>query len=165
MEVESRWMPGDPVDWRTGAYDPSAIRLRSHCSTFVAAACARFDVYILRPPEHSEWLLSNAQCEWLEHEGAGHGWQRVENAATAQRLANRGHVVVAGYQNPNDDKSGHIAVVRPSTKSRAMIETEGPDVIQAGAVNCVQTTAKNAFRFHRGAWSRGEIRYYSHRGR
>jgi hypothetical protein len=162
MEVERRWLPGDPVDWRTGAYDSTSIPLKSHCSAFVAAVCARFDVYILRPPEHPEWLLSNAQCDWLEREGAEHGWWRVDDPVIAQRLANRGHLVVAAYRSQDDDGAGHVAVVRPSTKSRAMIEAEGPDVIQAGIVNYEETSALNAFRFHPEAWSRAQIRYYSH---
>jgi len=165
MEVENRWLPGDPVDWRTGDYDPAALPLRSHCSAFVAAACARFDVYILRPPDHPESLLSNAQCEWLASAGAEHGWEPVTDGTRAQRLANRGHLVVACYKNPDEEASGHIAVVRPSAKRRALIEAEGPDVIQAGGVNYEETSLVNAFRFHPGAWSQGLIRYYCHRTR
>jgi hypothetical protein len=146
MEVESRWLPGDPVNWRTGAYDSASIPLKSHCSAFVAAVCARFDVYILRPPEHSEWLLANAQCDWLESEGAEHGWWRVDDPVIAQRLANRGHLVVAGYRSPDDEEAGHIAVVRPSTKSRATIEAEGPAVIQAGIVNYAGTSVISGLR-------------------
>lgn len=163
MEVESRWLPGDPVNWRTGAHDSTSIPLKSHCSAFVAAVCARFDVYILRPPEHSESFLSNAQCDWLESEGAEHGWWRVDDAVIAQRLANRGYLVVACYRSPDDEEAGHIAGVRPSMKSRTMIEAEGPDVIQAGIVNYAETSVMNAFRFHPGGWSRAQIRYYSHR--
>jgi len=162
MDVEGRWLPGNPVDWRTGAYDPTAIALRSHCSAFVAAVCERFAVYILRPPDHPEILLSNAQCQWLESEGEEHGWEPVAAAQRAQHLANRGYLVVACYENPDAESSGHIAVIRPSTKSRALIAAEGPDVIQAGSANRAQTTVAHAFRLHTGAFDHGRIRYYAH---
>lgn len=162
MDVENRWLPGHPVDWQTGVYDPTAMALRSHCSAFVAAACARFDIYILRPPDHPELLLSNAQCRWLASAGDEHGWEPVADGTRAQRLANRGHLVVACYQSPDEGVSGHIAVIRPGTKSRALIEAEGPDVIQAGGVNYEETTVAHAFRFHPGAFDEGRIRYYAH---
>jgi hypothetical protein len=162
MKVEAHWLPGDPVDWRTGEYDSTARPLKGHCSAFVAAVCAAFHIYILRPPDHSEWLLANAQCEWLRDEGATQGWTLLADGATAQRLANEGNIVIACYKNPDRDDAGHIAIVRPSAKDRRRVASEGPDIIQAGARNYARTSAKNGFRLHSRAWKESKILYYSH---
>lgn len=162
LQVERHWQPDDPVDWRTGRYDPASVRLKSHCSAFVAAVCDRFGVYILRPPEHSELLLANAQCVWLLREGRELGWRRVDSDVEAQSLANLGEIVVACYRNPDAEDAGHIAVVRPSNKSRARIELEGPDIAQAGARNYNRTSVKNGFRLHPGAWQQRRIEYFAH---
>jgi hypothetical protein len=163
LQVGRYWRPGDPVDWRTGAYEPNAVSLKSHCSAFVAAACARFGVYILRPPEHSEALLANAQCDWLEGEGRNAGWRRVDGGAAAQDLANQGVIVVVCWRNPDRDDSGHIAIIRPSTKSHAGIARDGPDIAQAGADNYSRTSLKIGFKHHWRAGKRGKILYYAHR--
>jgi hypothetical protein len=162
MNVERRWLPGDAVDWRTGVHDPAARALKSHCSAFAAAVCAAFDVYLPRPPQRSEWLLANAQCAWLQQEGARHGWMRIEYGATAQNLANRGNLVLACYWNPDRDDPGHIAVVRPSDKSSRRIDSEGPDVTQAGSHNYRRISTRAGFRLHWGAWARGKIAYFWH---
>lgn len=163
MDVEHRWLPGDAVDWRTGAHDATARALGGHCSAFAAAACAAFGVYLLRPPDHAERLLANAQCEWLEAEGPRRGWTRIEDGVVAQALANQGNLVVACYRNREKDDPGHIAVIRPSAKRPKRIETEGPDVTQAGSRNYARTSARIGFGFHARAWTRGEIIYYWHR--
>jgi len=162
MNVEQHWLPGTPVNWRTGEYDPEAAPLKGHCSAFVAAVCAAFNVYILRPPEHREWLLANAQCRWLESEGSSEGWTPVPDGATAQRLANQGNIVIACYQNPDRDDAGHVAAVRPSAKTLGRIEAEGPDIAQAGGHNYNRTTVRNGFRLHSKAWRDSRILYYSH---
>ncbi len=162
MKVEQHWLPGEPIDWRTGEVDPASRPLKGHCSAFVAAVCAARNIYILRPPEHDESLLANAQCEWLRDEGPGRGWTRVDDDAAAQHLANEGRLVVACYMNPDGDDAGHIAIVRPSTKSRGRIRSEGPDLTQAGAHNYRRTSARRGFRLHPDAWKGSEILYYSH---
>jgi hypothetical protein len=162
MNVEQRWLPGDAVNWRTGEHDPDARPLRAHCSAFAAAVCAAFDIYIPRPPERSEWLLANAQCAWLQEEGARRGWMHVDDAVTAQRLANQGNLVLVCYQNRDRDDPGHIAVVRPSEKSVKKIAAQGPDITQAGSHNYRKTSARFGFRLHARAWDRGEIGYYWH---
>jgi hypothetical protein len=162
MNVEQRWLPGDGVNWRTGEHDPAARAIKGHCSAFAAAVCAAFDIYILRPPEHSERLLANAQCGWLEQEGPRQGWTRIEDGVTAQSLANLGNLVLACYKNRDRDDPGHIAVIRPSCKSLKKIDSEGPDVTQAGARNHRRTSARIGFRLHARAWNRGEIVYYWH---
>lgn len=39
-------------------------------------------------------------------------WQRIK-MSEAQALANQGYFVVAGWENPNPQKSGHVVVVVP----------------------------------------------------
>jgi hypothetical protein len=42
----------------------------------------------------------------LAQQGRSHGWQPVGDAATAQRLANTGMLVVAAFANPDPDRPG-----------------------------------------------------------
>jgi hypothetical protein len=160
--VEHLWLPDQPVDWRTGRRDPEAPVLRSHCSAFVAGVCAAFQVDILRPPEHGEKLLANAQCRWLDKEGAAHGWQALQDGSQAQCRADQGELVVACYRNPENDEAGHIAIVRPGAKSRPKLLAEGPDVIQAGRVNYRRVSVRLAFSNHPLAWEHNRILYYAH---
>jgi len=164
MDVEHHWLAGAHVDWRTG--DPDrGTPFKSHCSVFVAAACERLGVYILRPPDHGQVHLASAQQEWLRAEGAAHGWRPVGSPYEAQRLANQGQVVVAVYGSPDPAKPGHIAVVRPSEKSPATIGVEGPQIIQAGAENWSSTSLREGFRHHRGAWQSARqfaVEFFAH---
>lgn len=163
MDVAHRWLAGEPIAWRTGVYSEKSRQEASHCSAFAAAACERAGVYLLRPPEHGQTLLANAQMQWLEgEEGARHGWRPVESAVEAQQLANRGWVVLAVYRNPDAHRAGHVAVVRPSEKSAQLIEQEGPQVIQAGTYNYQSTSVRQGFARHRGAFEAGEIHYFAH---
>jgi hypothetical protein len=49
----------------------------THCSAYVAAAAFYLDIYILRPPNHQQLHLANAQVSWLGADG-------VENGPTAE---------------------------------------------------------------------------------
>jgi len=69
---------------------------------------------------------------------------------------------VATYRNHHDDKPGHIAIVRPSTKPAAQVEREGPQITQAGGTNYFSTSLRQGFVGHPGAWERGEVLYYAH---
>ena len=167
MHVEEHWIAGAIVDWRTG--DPSGQAIKAtdtgkhtHCSQFAASACEKLGIYILRPPEHGAVLLANAQYEWLPKEGKDKGWTPVVDGVAAQDLANRGHVVVAVYQNHDPKKSGHIAIVRPGKKTPEQIAAEGPDVIQAGGTNFNTTNLQRGFANHPQAFPNGEIRFYAH---
>ena len=62
LDVEHLWIAGNHVNWETGVADkPEATsENHTHCSAFVAAACKRLNMYILRPPDHSQLLLANA---------------------------------------------------------------------------------------------------------
>ncbi len=165
MHVEEHWIAGAIVNWRTG--DPTGKpitdnRKHTHCSQFAAAACDRLGVYILRSPEFRGAPLANAQYDWLAGLGAKEGWTPVTDGQKAQDLANSGSLVVAVFKNPDPEKSGHTAIIRPSTKSIADLRKEGPDVTQAGGTNHNACSLKEGFRNHPGAFKNGEIRFYSH---
>ena len=138
MDVEHLWLPKTQLKkWRTGepSDEPVTSSGHTHCSAFVAAFCERHDIpMLLPPPQH---FLANRQRDWLLDEGRAKGWQAV-GAQEAQRLANRGVVVVASFKNENEhfhDGHGHIALIRPSTKSPAQVTKEGPQITQAGGHN------------------------------
>jgi len=152
MGVERLWLPGHKIDWRTGEIRSDRPG-KTHCSAFLAAACERLGVYILRPPEHGQALLANAQVQWLRRSGPDQGWRPVASPFKAQDLANDGKVVAVLYESPDPRKSGHAALVRPSDKSDALLATEGPQVTQAGAENAASTSLKQGFRHHPGAWA------------
>lgn len=166
MQVEEHWIAGAIVDWKTG--DPTGKPItdsgkHTHCSQFAAAACERLGIYLLRPPEHSAVLLANAQSDWLQSEkGRKKGWNPVPNAVAAQDWANKGHLVLATFKNPDPKKSGHIAIVRPGLQSAADLAAEGPFVIQAGLRNAASISLKKGFTSHPGAFSKGEIRFFEH---
>jgi hypothetical protein len=165
MGVESKWIAGEHVYWESGL--PTGVPETSpgkhtHCSAFVAAAAKKLGIYILRPPEHGQQLLANAQNDWLAQEGLAHGWRKLADAREAQAAANRGMLVVASYHNHHDDRPGHIAIIRPGTKTSEQIAAEGPDVTQAGSVNATSISIKAGFAGHPAAWRDNEIAYYAH---
>jgi glutamine amidotransferase-like uncharacterized protein len=175
MDVEHLWQRGKYVHWETGQASDKPLRgagRATHCSAFAAAACARLGVYLLRPPEHPQILLANAQANWLRENGKKHDWEPVKSAVEAQRLANEGWLVVAVYKETRTRKRhgkvvarpGHIAVIRPSTRSKASIERDGPQIIQSGATNANSITLKEGFRHHPNAWgTHKEVRFYAHK--
>lgn len=165
LDVERHWPAGVHVNWQTGDPDGRPEKTpgrHTHCSAFVASAAKRLGIYILRPPEHKQILLANAQYEWLADEGANRGWTPVDGPVAAQAEANRGRFVVATYRNHHDDKPGHIAIVRPSDKDRAAILASGPEITQAGGTNYRSTDLSTGFAGHPAAWNRHEVRFYSH---
>jgi hypothetical protein len=165
FEVEKLWPAHLHVNWETGVPDGKPEKgtgVHTHCSAFVASAAKQLGVYILRPPEHGQVLLANAQNEWLESEGAGQGWRRLKDGKEAEDEANRGDLVVASYHNHHDNKPGHIAIVRPSAKSAEAIAQEGPDMVQAGEHNYNVVSAKKGFAGHPAAWRDNEIEYFAH---
>ena len=168
MDVEHLWLAKQTVSWKTG--EPLAKQTGTsgtHCSAFVAAACMRLGVYILRPPEHKSTLLANAQYYWLnesgKEDGKQYGWTWLRDGHRAQHFANQGNLVVAVYKESNPKHPGHIAIVRPSTKSDELIDAEGPQIIQAGAHNARSTSLKQGFSHHPDAWGKKEVRYYAHK--
>jgi len=162
-DVERLWIAGERVGWATGQplpSEPDMPRGHSHCSAYVAAMADRLAIYILRPPEHGQILLANAQGAWLA--AAKGGWRPVAGYAAAQAAANAGQFVVASYINPDRRKAGHIAVIRPSDKDAASLAANGPDEAQAGTHNYSRTDLRTGFRYHPGAFDRGLIRCYAH---
>lgn len=166
MNVESLWLAHEHVNWETGEPDRGANDEgpgnHTHCSAFAAAAAKRLGVYLLRPPEHGQLLLANAQAEWLGSATAQKsGWQRVADMREAQRLANQGNLVLVLFQNPDKHVPGHIAIVRPSEKSLKALQGDGPQIIQAGNHNHASTIVRVGFVNHPGAWPDGVL-YYVH---
>lgn len=165
--VDRLWLAHIHVNWLTGEPDPLRPRMAphaTHCSAFAAAMATRLGIDLLHPPQHSQALLATAQAQWLSKDGGAEGWHRV-NARMAQSLANRGWFVVASYANPNPRRPGHIAVLRPSRKSAALLWEHGPEETQAGFRNRLRTYVAWGFAEHPGAWEpggRGSIRFYAH---
>jgi len=165
LDVENHWPADVHVKWDTGVPDgrpENSPGKHTHCSAFVAAAARSLGIYILRPPEHPQVLLANAQYDWLEQDGTKRGWKPLGSAEEAQRYANEGWLVVATYKNHHDDKPGHIAIVRPSDKREAEIREEGPQITQAGGTNYRSVALKVGFAGHPAAWGRHEVRFYAH---
>ena len=163
--VEQLWPAGVHVSWETGEPDGKPENTdgkHTHCSAFVASIAKKLGVYLLRPPDHGQILLANAQYDWLADGGEEHGWHATRGGEQAQQSANRGYLVVATYRNHRDNKPGHIAIVRPSDKSPREIEREGPQIIQAGGTNYTSTSLKRGFAGHSAAWANDEVRYYAH---
>jgi hypothetical protein len=165
MRVEELWLAGHHVDWKTGLPDGRPYLRKgahTHCSAFVAAVAYRLGIYILRPPQHSQIHLANAQVDWLQTGGSSKGWRDVESGQEAQKLANEGFLVVAAYRTRSPEKSGHIVVVRPSSKSREKLREEGPQIIQASTYNFRSANLRRGFKYHRGAFERNRIRFFAH---
>jgi hypothetical protein len=165
LDVETYWANGLWVDWLTGGkcanntLPNSTSANASHCSAFAAAVATLLGVYILHQSDTvSDVNLANNQANWLASNPMG--WSRVQYPTNAQALANIGTLVVASYYDPN--QSGHIAVLRPSTKSDAEILAVGPEICQSGIHNYNDTNAMTGFGVHPNAFATNGIRYYCH---
>ena len=175
LDVEHNWLRSRwPVAWksgrsireRRGVPVTPAVREGTHCSAFVAAVAGRLGVPLLRPPDHRQTLLSNAQFDWLLSDVASaYGWLPVDSPVEAQSAANRGELVIATYRNPDPRQPGHIAVVRPFPKPPQLVEQEGPQIVQAGFNNYRSASLQAGFSYHRGAWvanGKREVRFFRH---
>ena len=165
FEVEKHWIAGAHVNWETGDPDGRPVSSKgrhTHCSAFVASAAKRLGVYILRPPDHGQVLLANAQFDWLRSIGAARGWSRVASLRAAQDVANDGRLVVAAYRSHYDNTPGHIAIVRPGDLSAEVIAAEGPRVAQAGNVNSSSVSLRQGFAGHPAAWNKREAEFFAH---
>ena len=119
-------------------------------------------IYLLRPPQHKQLLLANAQYDWLAAQGAAQGWRPLQDGLEAQRYANQGWFVLATYKNHRGDLPGHIAIVRPSEKDARTIALEGPQITQAGGTNYRSVALRAGFAGHPSAWVQHEVRFYAH---
>lgn len=163
MDVEHLWRADTFVDWKTGKTEHMEGH-STHCSAFAAAVGYRLNVYMLRPPEHRTLYLASAQVHWFSSRQAHRdGWRAVVSQAKAQRLANRGSLVVIGYATEagDEDAHGHIVVVRPAVKTNAQLSVEGPQVAQAANRNRSSDAAANSFHSHPGAWP-NKVQYFAH---
>jgi hypothetical protein len=171
--VETRWLADHHVIWQTGQPNGPAEgdpAHHTHCSAYVAAAALDLDIYILRPPNHEQLQLANAQVSWLGGVGTESGptatkagWSSVGASGDdgvldrAIAAANAGKLVVAGYFQPPTQQSdgsqirraGHIVVVRPQ---ESFPSDEGPQVVTAGVKNFKAASMKFAFGDHPLAW-------------
>lgn len=158
MDVLHKWQSGQHINWQTGEPDdPDAVSgIRTHCSAFVAAACERRGIYILRPPEHKQELLANAQVRWLNSgRSKNFGWHALTGniLSEAQKMADEGYLVVACAQNPDPHKPGHIALVMPAELSLEQIRQNGPLLIQSSAKNSADAWFRDTFRHYITDWN------------
>ncbi len=160
VHLDRLWLKGYNVNWLTG--ESTSKGGATHCSAFAASFADKLGIYFLRPPQHSQTLLANAQCDWLATDSAkGLGWTKVATALEAQNLANKGYLVMVGYKNPVASSSGHMAVIRPYIKTLTLLSQEGPQETQSGDINSTSISVKNGFSSHPLAWPNGVI-YYQH---
>lgn len=165
MNVLNLWISGHHINWETGEPDKSSATegIKTHCSAFVASACKKLDIYILRPPEHGQVLLSNAQYDWLFTKKAkDKGWIKIDDNifSSAQQYANNGYVVVAVYKNPDEKKAGHIALVIATEISEIDLNDKGPILIQAGTENSESISLKEGFKYHIKKWPENDIVFF-----
>jgi hypothetical protein len=165
LRVKKLWLNGEHVDWLTGKPDnPTATTENTtHCSAFVAAACANAGVYILRPPKHKQELLANAQYTWLNSSvGYKAGWRQISGNyfEKAQQAANKGFVVVATYKNPNPRLAGHIVCIMPTIISADSLSVDGPQVIQASRVNSSNIAFRKAFKRIIKKWPAAPVLFF-----
>jgi len=172
--VETRWIADYHVIWQTGQRNGPAEgdpAHHTHCSAYVAAVALYLDIYILRPPNHPQLRLANAQVDWLGGVGtesgptaSESGWTPLGASGddgvldTAITAANAGKLVIAGYFQPPTEQqpdgtqtqgAGHICVVRPQV---SFPSDEGPQVATAGVKNFKSASMKFAFGDHHHAW-------------
>ncbi len=162
MDVEHHWLNHHRISWKSGREVSSGFKMKdTHCSGFAAAASYRLHVYLLRPPEHSQEQLANAQGRWLASERARREEWVAVDMADAQRRANRGEFVVGVFAEADPHHHGHIVVIRPAEKTNAELAQDGPQDAMAGANNYNSHPVAKSFTSHQGAWPDG-IRYYAH---
>lgn len=166
MDVEHHWLAGTHINWETGVADkPDATSgIATHCSAFAAAACENLGVYLLRPPEHPQVLLANAQYNWLASPAAlAANWQPVSgdnSYEAAQTRANNGFIVIAICKNPISNKPGHVALVIPAEVSSVDLAAAGPLVIMAGTHNYTSIPLNRGFKSHITEWPEHAITFY-----
>ncbi|HOX56175.1 MAG TPA: hypothetical protein P5205_04575 [Candidatus Paceibacterota bacterium] len=161
LQVERYWKKGVSVNWLTGAEGGTGpnmtIGTGTHCSAFAAGAAAALGVYLLRPPQTNDLNLANSQADWLRASPAG--WYAVPSITDAQHLANAGTLVVASCKETSG--SGHIAVLRPSTRSDTDVLAYGPQECQSGVNNVNSTNVAAGFDQHLDSYP-DRILYYAH---
>lgn len=161
FQVTNYWIDGYSVNWLTGATNGNGpnmtIGTASHCSAFAPAVAELLGIYLLRPPQESDLDLANGQALWFPTNTDG--WFPIDSMMDAQHMANSGTLVMASYYSTTG--SGHICVLRASTRTDASIATFGPEECQSGESNYADTNAVTGFNQHPGAFP-VNIYYYGH---
>ncbi len=157
--VDTYWAGGYSVNLLTGATNGTSPNMTTgtatHCSAFGAAVAEMLGIYVLRPPQHSDVSLANAQYLWFKTNNQG--WFSLQSSFTvpmanwqvaalaAQHAANTGALVVASYYNPSG--AGHFAFIRPSTKPDSDVTNVaiGPQECQSGGINSSSTNISAGF--------------------
>jgi hypothetical protein len=166
LNVETHWVAGQHINWETGDPDDrdDTRNLKNHCAAFVAGACQKLKIVILRPPEHAQDLLSNAQFDWLSTSQArAQAWKHIlgdNRYAQAQDLADKGFVVVAVIQNSDARKPGQIAFVNPAVITDKDLADNGPQIIMAGVKNYSNISLKAAFKGFYSKWPESQVEFY-----
>ncbi len=166
LNVENHWLAGQHINWETGATDNTddTKNIKTHSGSFVAAACKKLNIYLIRPPEHSAELLCNAQSDWLQTSAASaQAWRHIQGGdryAGAQDLANKGFVVLAAVASTDPHKPGHIALVMPAVISTKDLTDQGPQVIMAGPKNYSTVSLKAGFKGFVNKWPETQVEFY-----
>jgi len=93
------------------------------------------------------------------------GWHPLPDVTSARTRANLGELVLAAFENPDPDKPGHAAIVRPSEIDTATLLADGPFVSQAGRRNALSVPLAIGFASHKAAWvdgGSGGVRFFAH---
>ncbi len=161
FQVTNFWLDGYSVNWLTGATNGNGpnmtIGTASHCSAFAPAVAELLGIYLLRPPQESNVDLANAQAQWFVTNADG--WYPIDSMIDAQHQANTGVLVMGSYYSTSG--SGHIAVLRASTRTDASVYSYGPEECQSGESNYGDTNAVTGFNQHPGAFP-NNIYWYGH---
>ena len=176
LNVTTHWLASkEKVNWSTGDPDPTQIpflTIGTHCSSFVAGAVDRLGIPILTPTGYTGDNFVNAQVDWLNSKAASDaGWTMLPDAVSAQASANQGNLVVSAYKGPDqtstqyESKFGHVAVVRPYSKTRESVLENGTQVAEAGWENSADVSIKLGYAGHPGAWvgnGKGAVQFFMH---
>ena len=87
---------------------------------------------------------------------------RAVESASAAFDTNQGWLVLACYVSPEPELPGHIAIVRPAALSRRRIDSQGPQITQAGVKNYRSASLAEGFRHHPDAWRERAVKFYAH---
>lgn len=121
---------------------------KTFCNVFATDVMLAMGASTPTPPYS---LNANQYSDWLAKQGPAKGWKAV-SPAEAQKMANAGKPVLASWKNPDADKSGHIAVVRPGTYDSG----KGPATANAGKTNFNDGHATDGFK----SGPASDIKYY-----
>lgn len=121
---------------------------KTFCNVFVTDVCLATGAATPQPPYS---LTANQHVDWLGSAPAKkQGWKEV-SAEEAQKQANSGKTVVAGWKNPKANESGHVAIVRPGTCD----PVNGPTIANVGGDPGSATKPPTPNNFEKGPLTKG----------